>query len=43
MTPYLLERINQLTHGESLKSNIALVRNNASLGAKIALAYKALL
>ena len=43
VTPYLLERINQLTHGESLKSNIALVRNNASLGAKIALAYKALL
>ena len=43
VTPYLLERINQLTHGESLKSNIALVHNNASLGAKIALAYKALL
>ena len=43
VTPYLLERINQLTNGESLKSNIALVRNNASLGAKIALAYKALL
>ena len=43
VTPYLLEKINQLTHGESLKSNIALVRNNASLGAKIALAYKALL
>ena len=43
VTPYLLERINQITHGESLKSNIALVRNNASLGAKIALAYKTLL
>ena len=43
VTPYLLERINQLTNGESLKSNMALIRNNASLGAKIALAYKALL
>ena len=43
VTPYLLERINRHTHGESLKSNNALVRNNASLGSKIALAYRALL
>ena len=40
VTPFLLERINQLTLGESLKSNIALVYNNAHLGAKIAVAYQ---
>ena len=39
VTPFLLERISQLTDGESLKTNIALVFNNALLGAKIALAY----
>ena len=41
VTPFLLERISQLTKGESLKSNIALICNNARLGAKIALAYQA--
>ncbi|MDP6656587.1 MAG: pseudouridine-5'-phosphate glycosidase [SAR324 cluster bacterium] len=41
VTPFLLERINQLTEGKSLKSNIALVCNNARLGAKIAAAYQA--
>ena len=41
VTPFLLERINQLTKGKSLKSNIALVCNNARLGAKIAVAYQA--
>ena len=41
VTPFLLERINQLTEGQSLKSNIALVCNNARLGAKIAVAYQA--
>ena len=37
-TPYLLQRMNELTGGESLRSNIALVRNNAAVGAKIAVA-----
>ena len=37
-TPYLLSRMNKLTHGESLRSNIALVRNNAAVGARIAVA-----
>ena len=41
VTPFLLSYISQLTKGESLKSNIALVCNNARLGAKIALAYQA--
>ena len=40
VTPFLLERINQITMGESLKSNISLVCNNAHLGAKIAFAYQ---
>ena len=39
VTPFLLERISQLTDGESLKTNIALVFNNALLGARIASAF----
>ncbi|XP_059309199.1 pseudouridine-5'-phosphate glycosidase-like isoform X1 [Lycium ferocissimum] len=35
-TPFLLARVNELTGGASLSSNIALVKNNASVGAKIA-------
>ncbi|XAR60330.1 hypothetical protein NMG60_11033652 [Bertholletia excelsa] len=37
-TPFLLARVNELTGGASLSSNIALVKNNALLGAKIAVA-----
>ena len=37
-TPYLLDRIQKLTAGRSLESNIQLVLNNARLGAKIAIA-----
>ncbi|MBL1111767.1 pseudouridine-5'-phosphate glycosidase [Streptomyces sp. 110] len=40
-TPYLLGRIVELTEGESLRTNIALVRNNARLGARIAVHYAA--
>jgi pseudouridine-5'-phosphate glycosidase len=36
VTPYLLQRIFELTKGASLTANIALVRNNAVLGARIA-------
>ena len=36
VTPFLLERIFDLTGGRSLGANIALVRNNARLGARIA-------
>ena len=36
LTPYLLQRIFELTDGRSLEANIALVLNNARLGAKIA-------
>jgi pseudouridine-5'-phosphate glycosidase len=41
-TPYLLGRIVELTGGESLRTNIALVKNNARLGARIAVEYAAL-
>ncbi len=36
VTPFLLQRIFELTEGRSLASNIALVLNNARLGAAIA-------
>lgn len=35
VTPFLLERIKQLTEGRSLSTNIALVKNNAVLGAAL--------
>jgi pseudouridylate synthase len=38
VTPYLLKRINELTQGASLKTNIALVKNNARVGAQLAVA-----
>ncbi|KAI4353559.1 hypothetical protein L6164_002498 [Bauhinia variegata] len=37
-TPFLLRRVNELTGGASLASNIALVKNNALVGAKISVA-----
>lgn len=42
ITPFLLARIERLTEGNSLNSNIALIGSNASLAAKIAVAYAAL-
>lgn len=38
-TPFLLDRVNQLTGGNSLAANIELVLNNARLAAAIAIAY----
>ncbi|WP_341703060.1 pseudouridine-5'-phosphate glycosidase [Ferrovibrio sp.] len=38
VTPFLLARINALTEGRSLAANIALVKNNARLAARIAVA-----
>jgi pseudouridine-5'-phosphate glycosidase len=40
-TPFLLGRIVEITGGESLRANIALVKNNARLGAAVATAYTA--
>jgi pseudouridine-5'-phosphate glycosidase len=39
ITPFLLGRIVELSDGDSLRANIALVKNNARLGAEIAVAY----
>ncbi|SEQ04840.1 pseudouridine-5'-phosphate glycosidase [Faunimonas pinastri] len=38
VTPFLLQRINELSEGVSLRANIALIRNNAALAAQIAVA-----
>ena len=38
-TPYLLGKIVELTKGDSLKSNIALVYNNSKLASKISVEY----
>lgn len=42
ITPFLLGRIVELSQGRSLATNIALVRDNARLGAALACAYAAL-
>ena len=42
VTPFLLQRIFELTEGRSLQANIALVRNNARLAAQIAKELNAL-
>ncbi|HEX9448108.1 MAG TPA: pseudouridine-5'-phosphate glycosidase, partial [Dongiaceae bacterium] len=38
LTPFLLQRLFELTEGKSLAANIALVKNNALVGARIAVA-----
>ena len=42
VTPYILARLNDLTGGESLKANLALVKNNARVGAGIAVELAAM-
>lgn len=37
ITPYMLKRLNEITRGASLQSNIALVKNNAVVGGRIAI------
>jgi pseudouridylate synthase len=39
VTPFLLQYISEHTEGESLEANIALIKNNARLGAELAVAY----
>lgn len=39
VTPFLLGKVKELTEGKSLDANIALVKNNAVVGAKIAVAF----
>lgn len=43
VTPYLLDKIKKMTGGKSLDANIELIKNNALLGAKIAIEYDNLL
>ena len=40
VTPFLLSRIKELTEGRSLATNIALVKNNARVGAELAVAMR---
>src|SRR5436189_1011982 len=42
VTPFLLKYIAEHTEGESIESNIALIKNNAKVGAEIAVAYSKL-
>lgn len=41
-TPFLLQRVSELTGGESLRANIDLLRNNASVAAQVAVAMTGL-
>jgi pseudouridine-5'-phosphate glycosidase len=38
VTPYVLERIEKETDGESIPANLALARNNADIAARVAVA-----
>lgn len=40
ITPFLLQRVAQLTAGQSLQANIELIKSNAILGAQIAIAFQ---
>lgn len=43
ITPFLLSKIEKLTHGSSLESNITLVLNNAKIASEISIEYQKLL
>lgn len=40
VTPFLLKRIAELSAGKTVEANVGLIKNNALLGAKIAIAYQ---
>ncbi len=42
VTPFLLGKVKELTEGKSLEANIALVKNNAVVGAKLAVSFNAI-
>ncbi|HLQ87742.1 MAG TPA: pseudouridine-5'-phosphate glycosidase, partial [Enterococcus sp.] len=42
ITPFLLGKIKDITDGKSLAANIALVKNNAKVGAQLAVSYQKL-
>jgi pseudouridine-5'-phosphate glycosidase len=39
LTPFLLDRIREITGGESLEANIRLVKHNTAVAAQIAVAF----
>jgi pseudouridine-5'-phosphate glycosidase len=39
VTPFLLQYISEHTKGESLEANIAVIKNNAKVGAELAVAF----
>ena len=39
ITPYILDKVQKLTSGESLDSNVALVKNNARVATQVAVRY----
>jgi pseudouridine-5'-phosphate glycosidase len=41
LTPFLLAKVNELTGGRALAANVALIRNNAALAARVAVALVA--
>lgn len=43
LTPFLLDYIKEITDGRSLRTNIALVKNNAAVGAEIAVKFSELI
>ncbi|KEI39455.1 uncharacterized protein L969DRAFT_17377 [Mixia osmundae IAM 14324] len=43
VTPWLLGRVNELTQGRSVESNVALIENNVTVAAQLARTYSALL
>ncbi|KAI5476662.1 indigoidine synthase A family protein [Pseudohyphozyma bogoriensis] len=43
VTPWLLERVGQLTKGNAIVSNMALIKNNVKVGGEVALEYAKLL
>ncbi|XP_073982867.1 uncharacterized protein isoform X2 [Rhodnius prolixus] len=42
VTPFVLDKVNHLTGGKSLKTNIALIKNNAFVGAQVAKEFEKL-
>ncbi|WP_066250071.1 pseudouridine-5'-phosphate glycosidase [Neobacillus drentensis] len=42
VTPFMLGKVKELTEGKSLEANIALVKNNAVVGAQIAVSFNGL-
>ncbi|OIK10406.1 pseudouridine-5-phosphate glycosidase [Bacillus sp. MUM 116] len=42
VTPFMLGKVKELTEGKSLDANIALVKNNAIVGAKLAVSFNAM-